>query len=79
MADDTLGFIRLVALNYAPINYAICNGSIMQIVQNQALFSLLGKRFGGDGKVTFALPKIPSTIPNCIYIICINGLYPVRQ
>lgn len=78
MADDVLGFVRLSSLNFVPQDYEACNGAILQISQYPALYSLLGIRFGGDGKTTFALPKLASPFPNCMYIICINGYYPTR-
>lgn len=78
MSDDTLGFIRLSSLNFVPQNYAACNGALLSISQNAALYSLLGTRFGGDGKTTFALPKLSSPFPNCMYIICTIGCYPIR-
>lgn len=79
MADDNLGFITLSSLDFVPENYAPCNGSLLQIKQYPALYSLLSIRFGGDGKNTFALPKLESPFPNCRYIICIQGYYPIRQ
>ncbi len=54
----------------------------MPIAQNQALFSLLGTTYGGDGKETFKLPKLPhthSTTPTGTHIIAIEGLYPARN
>lgn len=78
MSDDTLGFIRLSTISFVPQNYAACNGALLPIMQNQALYSLLGVNFGGDGKTTFALPKITSPVKNCVYVICTSGLYPMR-
>jgi microcystin-dependent protein len=48
--------IRLFAGNFAPVSWAFCNGQLMSIAENSALFSLLGTMYGGDGQVTFALP-----------------------
>ncbi|KEP69986.1 tail collar protein [Thioclava dalianensis] len=56
--EPFLGMVMPVAFNYAPTNWALCNGQLMQISQNQALFALLGNRFGGDGRSTFALPDL---------------------
>lgn len=56
--DPFLGEIRLVGFNFAPTGWAFCNGQIMSISQNTALFSLLGTTYGGDGKTTFALPDL---------------------
>lgn len=56
--DPFVGEIRAVAFPYAPRNWAICDGSLMQISQNTALFSILGTQYGGDGTSTFALPDL---------------------
>jgi microcystin-dependent protein len=53
-----LGEIKLISWNYAPKGWAFCNGQLMQINQNQALFSLLGTNFGGNGQTTFGLPDL---------------------
>jgi microcystin-dependent protein len=58
MADQFLGEIRLVGFNFAPVGWALCNGQIMAIGQNTALFSLLGTFYGGDGRSTFGLPNL---------------------
>ncbi len=57
MADPFVAEIRIFAFNFAPKGWAWCNGQILPISQNTALFSLLGTTYGGDGKSTFALPK----------------------
>lgn len=56
MAEPFLSEIRIMSFLFAPKGWALCNGQLMPINQNQALFSLLGTTFGGDGRVTFALP-----------------------
>lgn len=56
MSEPFLGEIRLVSFNFAPRGWALCNGQLLPINQNQGLFSLLGAAFGGDGRVNFALP-----------------------
>lgn len=56
--DPFLGEIRAVGFNFAPKGWAACDGQLLPISQNTALFSLLGTQYGGDGKVTFALPDI---------------------
>jgi len=53
-----LGEIRIVSMSYAPKGWALCNGQLLSIAQNQALFSLLGITYGGDGRTTFALPNL---------------------
>jgi microcystin-dependent protein len=56
MAEPFLSEIRIMSFVFAPKGWALCNGQLMPINQNQALFSLLGTTFGGDGRVNFALP-----------------------
>jgi microcystin-dependent protein len=63
MDEPYLGEIRLVSFNYAPKNYAFCNGQLLSTTQNAALFSLLGTTFGGNGQTTFALPDLRSRVP----------------
>lgn len=59
--DAFIGEIRLMPFNYAPRNWAQCLGQLMPIQQNTALFSILGTYYGGDGRVTFALPNFSGT------------------
>ncbi|MGN7360498.1 phage tail protein [Paenibacillus sp. SAF-054] len=61
MADAYIGEIRIFAGNFAPKGWALCNGQLMSITQNTALFSILGVQYGGDGKTTFALPNLMGT------------------
>jgi microcystin-dependent protein len=63
MAEPFLSEIRLMSFGFAPKGWAQCNGQLMQINQNQALFSLLGTTFGGDGRTTFALPDYRARVP----------------
>ena len=63
MADPYLGFITMTGFNWAPRDYALCNGQLLSINQNQALFSLLGDRYGGDGRTNFALPDLRGRTP----------------
>ncbi len=58
MAEPFLGEIRMVSFNFAPKGWALCNGQLLPINQNQALFALLGTTFGGDGRTNFALPNL---------------------
>jgi microcystin-dependent protein len=58
MADPFVGEIRVVGFNFAPTGWALCNGQVLPIAQNTALFSLLGTTYGGDGRTTFALPNL---------------------
>jgi microcystin-dependent protein len=63
MAEPFLSEIKILSFNFAPKGWAMCNGQILPINQNQALFSLLGTTFGGDGRVNFALPDQRGRIP----------------
>jgi microcystin-dependent protein len=63
MADQFVGEIRIVPFNFAPYGWALCNGQLIAISQNTALFSLLGTQFGGDGKSNFALPNLQGSAP----------------
>ena len=63
MADPFLAEIRLMSFQFAPKGWALCNGQLLPINQNQALFSLLGTTYGGDGRVTFALPDLRGRVP----------------
>ncbi len=62
-ADPFLGQISIVGFNYAPQGWAMCNGQLLSIAQNTALFSLLGTQYGGDGESTFALPDLRGRFP----------------
>jgi microcystin-dependent protein len=63
MADPFVAEIRIFGFNFAPTGWAMCNGQIMPISQNTALFALLGTVYGGDGKSTFALPNLQGSAP----------------
>jgi len=63
MSEVFLGQIMLTAFNFAPRGFALCIGQLMPISQNQALFSLLGTQYGGDGISTFALPDLRGRVP----------------
>lgn len=63
MSDPFLGEIRIFAGNFAPKGWALCNGQLMPLSQNTALFSLLGVTYGGDGKTTFGLPNLMGSAP----------------
>jgi microcystin-dependent protein len=78
--DEFMGVVKLVAFQYAPQNWAPCSGQLLPINQNQALFSLLGTTFGGDGRTNFAVPNLNAgTLQEGLhYIICVNGVYPSR-
>ncbi len=63
MTDQFVAEIRIFAGNFAPTGWAFCNGQILPISQNTALFSLLGTTYGGDGKSNFALPNLQGSAP----------------
>lgn len=63
MAEPFLSEFRMFSFVFAPKGWALCNGQLLPINQNQALFSLLGTTFGGDGRVNFALPDMRARVP----------------
>jgi microcystin-dependent protein len=63
MSEPFIGEIQMFGGNFAPRNYAFCDGTLLPIAQNTALFSLLGTTYGGDGRVTFGLPDLRGRIP----------------
>ncbi len=63
MAEPFIGEIRPVPYNFAPRSWAFCEGQLLAIAQNNALFSLLGTTFGGDGRTTFGLPDLRGRVP----------------
>jgi microcystin-dependent protein len=58
-----IGEIRMVGFNFAPAGWALCNGQLLSISENDALFALIGTTYGGDGQTTFALPNLQSRVP----------------
>ncbi len=72
MSDQYLGEIRLMAYGFIPKGWAPCNGQLLPIGPNQALFALLGTTFGGDGRTTFALPDLRGRVP-----VGLAGNYPL--
>ena len=63
MGSPYLNELKMVSFNFAPRGWALCNGQLQQISTNQALFSLLGTTYGGDGRVTFGLPNLQGSAP----------------
>lgn len=63
MSTPFLSEIRVVSFNFPPKGWALCNGQLLPIAQNQPLFSLLGTTYGGDGRVNFALPNLRGRVP----------------
>ncbi len=84
--DYYISQISLFPYGYAPRGWMLCDGRTLVIQSNAALYSLIGTRFGGDGKVNFKIPDLKNTSPIqlnknqvlCTYYICYQGLYPVR-
>ncbi len=74
MAEPFLSEIRLMSFVFAPKGWALSNGQLLPINQNQALFSLLGTTFGGDGRVNFALPDLRGRVP-----IHVGGAYTLGE
>lgn len=63
MADAYVGEIRLFSGSYAPEGWAMCNGQILNVQSNMPLFTVIGKKYGGDGRTTFALPNMMGKVP----------------
>ena len=63
MSEPFLSEIKIVSFSFAPKGWALCNGQVLPINQNQALFALIGTTYGGDGRITFALPDLQGRVP----------------
>src|SRR6266852_5250816 len=63
MAQPYIGEIKMVGFNFPPRGWAFCNGQVLPIAQNQALFAILGTTYGGNGQTTFALPNLQGRSP----------------
>jgi microcystin-dependent protein len=63
MSECFLGELRMMSFNFPPKGWSLCNGAFLPINQNQALFSLLGTMYGGNGQTTFALPNLQGRVP----------------
>ena len=79
MNEPLLGTIFLFAGNFAPVGYAMCQGQLLPISENAALFSILGTTYGGDGLTNFALPKLSGPTGGTNYIISLRGIFPSRD
>lgn len=88
--EGTIAQILLFAGNFAPLNWAFCDGRTLQIQNNSALFALIGTMYGGDGRTSFMLPDMREKdaqgnpclgfkIGKPTAIICINGTFPMRD
>ncbi|WP_339717715.1 phage tail protein [Cyclobacterium amurskyense] len=63
MFEEYIGVVKMFAGNFAPRGYAICDGRLLKIKDNQSLFSIIGNMYGGDGRTTFALPDLRGRMP----------------
>lgn len=85
MMESYVGQIKPFPYGFEPRDWALCDGRLLQIAQNQALFALLGIRFGGDGTSNFALPDLRGAEPDsfangrCHYYIALKGNWPPRS
>jgi microcystin-dependent protein len=79
--DEYMGEIRLFPYQFAPMNWAYCQGQSLSVNQYSALFSLIGTQFGGDGRTNFCLPDLrgASPVSGTMYCICVMGMYPSRS
>lgn len=79
--DAFIGDIFLFPYGFTPQDWCICDGRQLQVNSNQALFSLIGNKYGGDGRVNFNLPNLKGAepIPGMNYYIAIRGIYPQRS
>ena len=79
--DQYIGEIKLFSFNFVPSGWVLCEGQILDVNQNQALFSLLGTTYGGDGRTTFAVPKLrgKGPTPYTHYCIALQGALPSRD
>ena len=76
--EPFVGQILLFPYNFAPVNWAYCDGQLLAISQYEMLFTLIGTTYGGDGTSTFALPNLKGTepTPSVHYCISLQGIYP---
>lgn len=82
MDEVYIASIQLFAFAYAPMGFMLCNGATLQVSQNQALFALIGNKFGGSG-ATFQVPNLLNASPfptqNMQYYIATQGMFPTQQ
>ncbi|SFR75366.1 phage tail protein [Anaeromicropila populeti] len=81
MEEPFVGMIELFPYDFVPEGWALCAGQAMSIMQNQALYSLIGVKYGGNASTTFNLPDLRNAvpIPGMRFCISMQGLYPVRS
>lgn len=81
--EESIGVVKLFPTQFTPYGWLRCDGRMLPISEFQALFSILYNEYGGDGRTTFALPKLPSI--KCEgggelqYMMCVEGFYPRRD
>lgn len=83
MDEPLLGMVQLFAFNFAPMGWTLACGQAMPVIQNSALYSIIGNTFGGDSN-TFYLPDLRGAVPLQFpsfmsYYICTTGIYPTRE
>lgn len=76
--EELIGVIKLFSGNFTPQGFMECNGQLLNLQQNVALFSIIGTTYGGNGQTDFALPKLTPPDEKMRYIICVEGIYPNR-
>jgi microcystin-dependent protein len=79
--EPFIGQIELFPYDFDPRGWTTCDGKLLKIAESQALFALLGNRFGGDGRTTFAVPDLSKVLPNSNmrYCIALQGIFPSRS
>jgi microcystin-dependent protein len=83
--EALMGEVKLFAGSFAPKYWEFCQGQVLPITENTALFTILGAQYGGDGMTTFGLPNLAPLTPigadptPINYIICVSGIYPQRH
>ncbi|HBV99390.1 MAG: phage tail protein [Peptococcaceae bacterium BICA1-7] len=79
--DYFIGQIVLFPYSFTPMGWKKCDGTLLSIQQNTALFSLISNKFGGDGQTNFAVPNLigAEPIPGMNYYMCLSGIYPTRD
>jgi len=74
--EEYIGTIKLFGGHFVPVGYMECNGQLLPVNQYEALFAIIGTKFGGDGMSTFALPKLTTPSESMKYLICVVGIFP---
>lgn len=79
--EEFIGKIDLYPYNFTPMGMALCNGQILQVAQNNALYALIGNIYGGTPNQTFAIPNMLGLepVPGLNYYIITEGMFPVRD